>query len=67
MVNPNCIPVYVWQIPTGAKTYDYRVLPSGQYLTTPPSGMSADQFERMKQSWNEIVSLINGVIPVVAG
>jgi len=66
LVNPNCIPVYVWQIDLGGKKYDYRVLPSGQYLNNPPDGMSGAQYERMQQSWNELVDLMNGVVPVVA-
>ncbi len=66
LVNPACIPVYVWQIELGGNKYDYRVLPSGQYLNNAPAGMSASQYERMKQSWNEIVDLMNGVVPVIA-
>jgi len=66
LVNPACIPVYVWQIDLGGGKHDYRVLPSGQYLNSAPAGMSASQYERMKQSWNEIVDLMNGVVPVIA-
>lgn len=66
VVDPCVIPVYVWQ--TGIEgNYDYRVLPSGQYLDNPPSGMSATEYERMKESWNQTVELMNGVIPVIAG
>lgn len=66
VVNPCVIPVYVWQMGTEGN-YDYRVLPSGQYLDNPPAGMSAGEYARMQESWNQTVDLMGGVIPVVAG
>ncbi len=66
LVDPNCIPVYMWQIDMGGGSHDYRIVPTGEYLNNPPSGMSDYQYERMKQSWNEMVELFAGVLPVNA-
>ena len=65
MVSPAFIPVYMWQM-EGGGAREFRVVPSGQYMDNPPAEMSADQYERMKQSWNEIVDLVGGVIEVAA-
>ena len=66
VVNPCVIPVYVWRMGTEGN-YDYRVLPSGQYLDNPPAGMSAEEYARMQESWNQTVELMGGVVPVIAG
>ncbi len=66
LVDPNCIPVYMWQIDMGGGKHDYRVVPTGEYLNNPPAGMSDSQYQRMLASWNELVQLFNGVLPVNA-
>ena len=66
LASPAFIPVYVWQDDADGPA-EYRALPSGQYLDNPPADMSTGEYTRMRDSWNEIVDLVNGVIPVIAG
>jgi hypothetical protein len=56
----------MWQIDLGGGKHDYRVLPSGEYLNNPPSGMSDAQYLRMRESWDEMNALFAGVLPVNA-
>ncbi len=65
VVDPSCIPVYVWQAPT-ENGNEYRVVPTGLYLDSAPEGMDASQHQRLKESWNETLAIMNGVIPVKA-
>lgn len=65
MSAPAFIPIYMWQN-EGAGAYEFRAVPSGVYLNNPPAGMSDSQYERMKQSYQEIVDLVGGVIEVRA-
>ena len=63
MSNPAFIPIYMWQT-EGAGAYEFRAVPSGVYLNNPPAGMSGSEYERMKESYNELVDLIGGVIEI---
>ena len=60
ITNPGYVPVYVWAFKNAVGQDDYRVLPAGEYLNAPPSGMSADQQARMKESCQEILTLMGG-------
>ena len=60
VVNPGYVPVYVWQFKNDKGHDDYRVLPVGQYLNNPPSGMSSEQVSRMKESLQETLELMGG-------
>lgn len=59
VVSPGYIPVYMWRIPKSSDSTDYRILPIAQYLNNPPSGMSSDSYNRMKECWNEIQQVLN--------
>jgi len=63
--DPAFIPIYMWQT-EGAGAYEFRAVPSGVYLNNPPAGMSGSEYERMKQSYTELVDLVGGVIEVRA-
>lgn len=65
MAEPAFIPVYMWQT-EGGGAYEFRAVPSGVYLNNPPAGMSGTEYERMVESYNEIVELIGGVIEIKA-
>lgn len=65
MVSPAFIPIYMWQAESDGP-YEYRAVPSGVYMDNPPAGMSIDEYSRMCDSWNEIVNLVGGVVPVIA-
>ena len=65
LVDPNVIPIYMWQISNGGN-YQYRAVASGDYLDSPIEGMNNSQYERMKASYREIEALMGGVIPVRA-
>jgi len=65
MTAPALIPIYMWQN-EGAGAYEFRAVPSGVYLDNPPAGMSADQYERMVESYQETVELIGGVVEIKA-
>lgn len=60
ITNPGYVPVYVWTFKNANGDDDYRVLPVGEYLDNPPSGMSADQIQRMKESLQETLELMGG-------
>lgn len=60
VTNPGYVPVYVWTFKNDSGEDDYRVLPVGQYLNNPPSGMSSDQVSRMKESLQETLELMGG-------
>lgn len=60
ITNPGYVPVYVWTFKNANGDDDYRVLPVGQYLNNPPSGMSSEQENRMKQSLQETLELMGG-------
>lgn len=62
---PAFIPIYMWQM-EGGGAYEFRAVPSGVYLNNPPAGMSGSEYERMVQSYNEIVDLVGGVVEVKA-
>lgn len=59
IVNPGYVPVYVWTFKNGEGEDDYRVMPIGNYLNNPPSGMSSEQINRMTECWNETLELMN--------
>lgn len=65
MSSPAFIPIYMWQN-EGAGAYEFRAVPSGVYLNNPPAGMSSSEYERMTQSYYEIVELVGGVIEIRA-
>ena len=65
MSEPALIPIYMWQT-EGAGAYEFRAVPSGVYLDNPPAGMSDSQYARMKESYNEMVELIGGVVEIKA-
>ena len=56
------IPTYTWQ-QNGA----VKVLPSGRYLNSPPSGMDDASFERMKASYYEVVQAIGDKFQLING
>jgi len=60
ITNPGYVPVYVWTFKNDSGDDDYRVLPVGQYLSNPPSGMSSEQVSRMKESLQETLTLMGG-------
>jgi len=60
VTNPGYVPVYVWTFKNDSGDDDYRVLPVGQYLSNPPSGMSSEQVSRMKESLQETLTLMGG-------
>lgn len=60
ITNPGYVPVYVWTFKNASGDDDYRVLPVGQYMNNPPSGMSSDQVSRMKESLQETLTLMGG-------
>ena len=62
VVNVGYIPTYTWK-QNGAIT----VLPSGRYLDHKPSGMNSSNYKRMKESYNEIVSIIGNDFQVLSG
>lgn len=47
------VPVYVW-----GRTYAFHLLCSGDFYNEKPSGMSSDDYSRMKKSVREIVDMI---------
>ena len=56
------IPTYTWK-QNGA----VKVLPSGRYLNSPPSGMDNASFDRMKASYYEIVQAIGDKFQLING
>ena len=57
---PGYVPVYVWTFKNAAGADDYRVLPTGVYMNNRPDGMSDEQYNRMRETWNETTSLMGG-------
>lgn len=60
ITDPGYVPVYVWTFKNNKGDDDYRVLPIGQYLNNPPSGMNSEQVNRMKQSLQETFEVMGG-------
>lgn len=59
VVAPKYIPTYVHR--TGTKNdYTYRVLMVGDTIADPPSGLSSDVLNRVKQVWNEQKEVMEG-------
>ena len=56
------IPTYTWK-QDGA----IRVLPSGRYLNERPSGMNDENYNRMVESFHEIVDLIGDNFQLISG
>ena len=59
--NVGYIPTYTWQPTRG----DARVLPSGKYIDNRPSGMSDEAYNRMVESYQEVVQVIGNEFPVL--
>ena len=59
--NVGYIPTYTWQPTRG----DARVLPSGKYIDNRPSGMSDEAYNRMVESYREVVQAIGNEFPVL--
>ena len=57
---PGYVPVYVWTFKNAAGADDYRVLPTGVYMDNRPDGMSDEQYNRMRETWNETTTLMGG-------
>ena len=55
--NPTSIPTYVWRYQDGEKDA-IRVLACGEWLEEKPSGMSDEDYDRLKKIWNDIPSLV---------
>ena len=60
--NVGYIPTYTWQ-QDGA----IRVLPSGRYLKDRPSGMNDESYERMVESFYDIVEVVGDDFQLISG
>lgn len=56
------IPTYTWK-----QNGEFHVLPSGRYLNDRPSGMSDSIYERMVESFYEIVEIIGDDFQLITG
>ena len=59
--NLGYVPTYCW-----ISDNNVRIVPSAKYLNSPPSGMDSASYARMKETYQETVSLLGGEFKVLA-
>jgi len=59
IVNPGYLPIWVWMTGTDASNYNFSVLNIGDYINNPPANMSTADYQKMLQSYNDSVSIMN--------